>query len=301
MTTRLPPALAMFVVAAALVSPPAADAQGHGRPKTPRSPTTPASTQTTTSAASSVTSAPLQTTTPSTSLRQFGSWLDDSSVAARGDAFTSINFGYWRMAGASQADMPMMSGGIGMTDRLQLTASVPFYQASYQGTSTRGLDDVYVSGKYNILDPTLTLSEIGLAISPVVEVLSGAPNDRLHFAIPVAVEIRRQPFRTYGSVGYFTRGALFSGGALEWTSVRGVTLTGSMTHSYSAKNDMTLDQLAVSRQRADVSFGVGYPLTRTAAASVSVGRSLTSIDEGGTRLALSGGVSFRFSGARQTP
>jgi hypothetical protein len=197
------------------------------------------------------------------------------------------------MGGTSQTDIPMMSGGIGMTDRMQVAASVPFYQAAYQGTSTRGLDDVYISAKYDLLDPTLTISEVGLAVSPVIEVLSGVPGDRVHFAIPLSLEIRRQPFRTYGSVGYFTRGALFSGGALEWTSVHGVTLTGSMTHSYSAKNDVTLDQLAVSPQRADVSFGVGYPLTRTAAASVSIGRSLTSVDQGGTSLALSGGISFR--------
>jgi hypothetical protein len=32
-----------------------------------------------------------------------------------------------------------------------------------------------------------------------------------------------------------------------------------------------------------------------AAAFVNVGRSLTSVEEGGTSLALSGGVSFRFS------
>jgi len=38
----------------------------------------------------------------------------------------------------------MMSAGVGITDRAQLTASVPFYQTSSQGTSTRGLDDVYI-------------------------------------------------------------------------------------------------------------------------------------------------------------
>ena len=46
-----------------------------------------------------------------------------------------------------------------------------------------------------------------------MEVLSaGATDGRVHFAIPVALELRRQPFRVYGSAGYFTRGAVFSGG-----------------------------------------------------------------------------------------
>jgi hypothetical protein len=243
----------------------------------------------------------VQAVTPVTSFREFGSWLDDASVAARGDGFTSISFGYWRMAGTTQTDVPMMAGGVGMTDRLQVTASVPFYQTSYEGTASRGIDDVYVSAKYSLLDPTLTLSEIGLAVSPVMEVLSGGVDNRVHFAIPVTLEFRRQPFRTYASAGYFTRGAVFSGGAVEWTSARSVTLTGSVTHSYSTKNDLILDQGVASRQRADVSFGVGYPLSRMAAASMSIGRSLTSMEQGGTSLALSGGVSFRFSQPTHTP
>jgi hypothetical protein len=56
-----------------------------------------------------------------------------------------------------------------------------------------------------------------------------------------------------------------------------------------------LDAMGIGRQRLDVSLGVAYPLATSAATFVSVGRSLTSIEEGGTRLALSGGISLRFS------
>jgi len=179
---------------------------------------------------------------------------------------------------------------------MQVGASLPFYRASYEGGSATGMDDVYLSAKYTLVDPTLTLSEFGLAISPTMEVLSaGSPDGRVHFAIPVSMELRRQPFRIYGSAGLFTRGSFFSGAALEWSSPVGMVLTGALTQSYSLKDDAVLDSMGIGSRRSDVSLGVAYPLGTMAATFVNVGRSLTSLEEGGTSLALSGGISFRFT------
>ena len=63
--------------------------------------------------------------------------------------------------------------------------------------------------------------------------------------------------------------------------------------SYSLKDDAVLDSMGIGRQRTDVSFGVAHPLGTMAATFVNVRRSLTSVEEGGTSLALSGGISFR--------
>jgi hypothetical protein len=200
------------------------------------------------------------------------------------------------MLGSTQTNLPMLGVGIGVTDRMQVGASVPFYRASYEGGSASGMDDIYLNAKYTIVDPTLTLSEFGLAVSPTMEVLSaGSPDGRIHFAVPVSMELRRQPFRVYGSAGLFTRGSFFSGAALEWSSSTGMVLTGSFTQSYSLKDDAVLDSMGIGSQRMDVSFAVAYPLGTMAATFVNVGRSLTSVEEGGTSLALSGGISFRFS------
>jgi hypothetical protein len=128
-----------------------------------------------------------------------------------------------------------------------------------------------------------------------MEVLSaGSPDGRVHFALPVNEELRRQPFRMYGSAGYFTRGSVFTGGALEWTGAR-MILTGSLTQSYSIKSDATLDGMGMGRQNVNVSGAVALPVTERMAAFVNVGRTLTPIEQGGTRLALSGGISLRFS------
>ena len=120
------------------------------------------------------------------------------------------------MNGMTQTNFPMIGMGLGVTDRLQISASLPFYHASYDGAVMRGIDDIYLSAKYVLVDPTLTLSEVGVAVSPVVEVLSsGAPDGRVHFAVPVNVELRRLPFRVYG-----VRGILHSRVGVHWRSAR---------------------------------------------------------------------------------
>jgi len=294
----LPSAIAVLVTIG-LAVPGLAHGQGNGngRPKVPKgsSPTTTTPTSPSTSSsttAPSVTVAPV----PVSTYRQFGAWLDDASASARGEGYTSIGVGHWRMLASSQTNLPMLGVGLGVTDRMQVGVSVPFYRARFEGGSASGMDDVYLSAKYTLVDPTLTLSEFGLAISPTMEVLSsGNPDGRIHFAVPVSVELRRQPFRIYGSAGLFTRGSFFSGAALEWSSPAGMVMTGSLTQSYSLKEDAVLDSLGIGRQRMDVSLGAAFPLGTLAATFVNVGRSLTSLEEGGTSLALSGGISLRFS------
>lgn len=293
----LPSAIGLFVFVG-LVFPGFAQAQGKGRPKAPRgsSPTTTTPTSSSASSPTTSTAASAPTAVPIGTYRQFGAWLDDASAAGRGEGYTSIGVGHWRMLGSTQTNLPMLGVGIGVSDRMQLGASVPFYRASYDGGTASGVDDVYLSGKYTIVDPTLTLSEFGLAISPTIEVLSGgSPDGRVHFAIPLSAELRRQPFRIYGSAGLFTRGSFFSGAALEWSTPAGMVVSGALTQSYSLKDDAVLDSMGIGRQRMDVSLGVAHSLGTMAAAFINVGRSLTSVEEGGTSLALSGGLSFRFN------
>jgi hypothetical protein len=237
-----------------------------------------------------------------TTFRQFGSWLDDASALSAGEGQTSIGMGHWRMQSLTQTNLPMVGLSVGLSDRWQVGASLPFYRVSYDGTVARGVDDIYASAKYVVVDPTLTLSEVGLSVSPVVEILSaGATNGRLHFAIPVNVEVRRLPFRVYGSAGYFTRGSVFTGGAVEWTSPSQLTMTGALTQSYSLQADATLDALGIGARRLDVTWSLSYPFGRVGAGWLSVGRSLSPIDEGGTILSVAGGVAVRFAAARARP
>jgi hypothetical protein len=290
-------------MAACLAAPGTAGAQGNGRPKGPKTqPSPPPGVTTTTTTSPSSMVAPAVEIGGGTGFRQFGTWLEDASAPVRGEGYTNVGVGYWRLAGMTQTNVPMLGAGLGLSDRVGVSATVPFYRTDAGGTTARGMDDVYLGGTYNVVDPTLTVSEIGLSVGGVVEVLSaGNADGRVHFAVPVAIELRRAPFRVYGTAGYFTRGAVFSGGALEWTGPRQFVVSGVLTQSRSIKADMMLDGLAVPRQRADVMAGVAHAIGRSATGYVSIGRSLTSLADGGTSLSLNGGVSLRFSTPRATP
>jgi hypothetical protein len=285
-------AAATFIVAAvALPFDAAAQGNGKGRPKGAKPSTTVTQPQQGVEAA------------PTVSYRQFGSWLDDASAPAPGEGRMGIGIGYWRVPGGSQTDVPMIDVGYGLTSRMQVSAAVPFYRTTFDGATARGLDDMYVSAKFTAIDASRNDAQFGMAVSPVLEVLSsGAPDGRLHFAVPVSFELRRQPYRVYGSAGYFSRGSLFTGAAIEWATPSSFVLTAAITQAYSTRDDPLSDQLGVGKQRMDAMAGLAYPLRDVAAAYVSVGRSLTSLDEGGTSLSIAGGISIRFAGsAAATP
>src|SRR5262245_35353950 len=140
--------VAAAVLVTLLIIPGIAAAQGRGRAlgrQQPRSGTQgPASNQVPAG------SLALQ---PSPSFPQFGTWLDDATTADGGAGYASIGVSHWRGAGATQTDAPILGVTYGITNRAQLSATVPFYRATYEGFSGSGLDNVYVSAKISVVDP----------------------------------------------------------------------------------------------------------------------------------------------------
>src|SRR5689334_5815362 len=110
MRTLSQTAVAWTAVVVTLGVTPPAHAQGNGRPKAPRP-------------ESVVTTPTVAATAPVSTYPQFGAWLDDASALAKGDGALNIGAGYWRLAGMTQTNVPMLGGGIGVTDRLQVSAS----------------------------------------------------------------------------------------------------------------------------------------------------------------------------------
>lgn len=274
------------VLALAFALPHEAAAQGRGRPKQVR-----AQTDTTAVSAEAPASTP--------AFRQFGTWLDDATAAPVNTGWMSIGAGYWRVPGGSQIDVPILGVAYGVANRVQLSATVPFYRASYLGATARGMDDVYLGAKFVAVDPASGDHTAGLAVSPLVKILgSGSVGRRVHWAIPVSAEVRGGPVRVYGLAGYFSRGAVFTGGALEVTApggtlFTGMTFTATLTQSLSTSG-VSAASLGQGRNRVDAMVAVAHPLTGAMAGYVSIGRSLTSIDEGGTTLALTGGITVAF-------
>src|SRR5205814_9073504 len=83
------------------------------------------------------------------------------------------------------------------------------------GPVARGFGNVYMTSKVQLRDPAS--HPIGLAVTPMLEVLDAAPagGHRVNWALPANVEFRRAGWRAFGSGGHCSRGALFGSGAVE--------------------------------------------------------------------------------------
>ena len=285
-------ALAIIVLAAA---PAAAQGNGNGhalgryKPKSNPPPS------------SSTTTAPSAESVPVVGgVRQFGSWLDDASLVEPAHGYASISIGHYRSLGGRQTDFPIVDGAFGLTPRLQVGVSVPYYRLTFNdGTRITGLGDVYLSTKVSIVAPENTERRIGLALSPVLEVLGNPDpikNSRLFWGLPVDVELRRDRYRVYGSGGYFSRGALFGSGAFEVPVHERVIVTGVLAYTRALNEDPGADTLALSRIRMDVSGAAAYVLSPSFVLFGSLGRTISAKDVNASSLVVSGGISVSFVG-----
>ena len=232
-------------------------------------------------------------------VRNFGSWVDDAYVLPRGEAWVGIGAGYWRLPFADQVDAPMLSTSIGVASRLHVAATVPIATVRYpDGYSASRLGDVYVSAKIGLRPAT---RGIGLALSPLVEVLSdgswptadGGTVGRVHWAVPVNLEYRAAGWRTYGSVGYFSRGAVFASGTIDVSMGARAGVLGLLSHSYSTSDPLVPTGVDVNRGRTDLSGGVYFLPRPSVSLYALAGRTTSRIDDYASKFFVSGGVSIR--------
>jgi hypothetical protein len=227
--------------------------------------------------------------------------VDDAYVLAPGEAWVGFGAGLWRLSSVDQIDAPVFDASIGVAPRLHLSATVPVSTLRYVGGfSDRTLGDAYVSAKLGIRDPE---TGVGVALAPVLEVLAdgswpdenGEPIGRVHWGLPVNVELRAAGFRVYGSAGYFSRGAVFGSGTLDVALGGRGGVLGLISYTHSTN---TLADGLGGRSRTDASGG-GYVILRP---SVSVyglaGRTVSPLDDYGSRFFVAGGVSFRVAEGR---
>lgn len=229
-----------------------------------------------------------------TGVRNFGSWLDDATVLDPGSGFVSFGFGLWKTPSYRELDLPTVDSGFAVNRRLQVGMTVPYYHASETGVAVgHGFGDVYLNAKVQLREPGQ--GRTGVGIIPMVEILSVEPLDgsrRVQWAVPVSVERQMSAWRLMASGGYFSRGALFGAGALEFALSDRAWLTGSLSHSYSTHHDDLSAALGFHKARTDVSGGLTYALRPEIAVYGSLGRTISSQDANSASLIASAGISF---------
>lgn len=233
-----------------------------------------------------------------TGVRNFGSWLDDASVMEQGRGYVSLAFSYWRTPAYREIDVPVVDAYVGLTPRVQFGASVPYYHASEPGGPVaRGLGDLYLTAKVQLRDPAVEGRHVGFAVTPLLEVLSFAPqpgSSRASWALPASIEVRQSGWRVFASGGYFSRGSIFASAALEVALGERAAATGSISRSHSIDRDDLAVALGLAQTRTDVTAGLGVAITPGMSAFASVGRTISVRDAHSSTLALTTGVAFFF-------
>ena len=237
-------------------------------------------------------SASSSTNTPSSSASTviyYGSWLDDASIVPPGGAWIGLSTGYWKAEALRQIDAPVMSAVVGLNRRLQIGGSVPIYHfRDGTGLSESGIGNIAIYGKALIIDPASQANGIGVAVAPLVEISSSSP-DRIGWALPLNVEVRRERVRMYGSGGYFSRGSVFGSFAAEVPAGERVSITGTFGQSFAN---------AGSHQ---TSLGVSLGLSVSSSSSfyVGLGKSFQPAAAGPGGTSLAGGASFLLPSKRK--
>jgi hypothetical protein len=234
------------------------------------------------------------TTLSGTGVRNFGSWLDDATVQVPGNGFVTLGFGFYKTPVFRELDFPSIDSGFGVTKTLQVGMSLPYAHASVPGAATsHGLGDVYLNAKYQLRAPTG--DRAGFAVIPMVEVLSVAPpagGSRVQWALPLSVERQFDHWRAMGTGGYFSRGAVFSAGAIEAEVSKRAWVTGSLSWSYSTRHDDLSAAFGFHRGRVDAGGGVTYAVGSRMAVYGSVGRTISARDDNSASFIFAAGVSF---------
>jgi len=190
----------------------------------------------------------------------------------------AVSLGSYFSPVGRQTDFPSVDGAFGWTNRVQVGLTVPYSRfQTIDGQTVSGRGDIYLSSKISLWDRTAAGSGKAVAITPLLEVLSEPDpfkGGRLFWAIPISGEVRRSGYRLYGSGGYFSRGVLFGGGALEVPLNERLVTTAALTWTRSLASDPLADTLGMSAGRTDMSDEMQALCFFAGANSIFVGETL---------------------------
>ncbi len=224
--------------------------------------------------------------------RTTGVWLDDATVIDPGSSLLAISWDRWESPLGSQQFFPSTSFSIGVNNRVQAQASIPYmYGGSGQAFSSASLGDVYAGAKIAVAGLS---GPVGLALIPTVEILGAqyaTGSDRLHWVLPASVEFRGGPARVYATTGYFSRGAVFVGGAVDGQVTNRVALVGSLTLTHPVGTQASSDGTLATSQ-VDVGGGVFVSVTDRFAVFGNVGRTISQLQQDSTSSLVSVGVAI---------
>ena len=230
-------------------------------------------------------------------------WIDDASLLAPGMVSLSLSAMRWAGGGASEVDAPIVDAAIGLSPRVQLSASVPRVVGSGDPEGALGgVGTSFFSAKVQLYESST--HAIKFAAAPTLQVLGegvvatlGPDQGRLRWGLPMSAEISHGAVRLYGGGGYFSPGLWFSGAAVSGQAAEKVFVSVGFSRAWRHSDDPTIP--LSERDRNEISGGAAYVLSPAITLFGSLGHTVKTLAENGAGTSIACGVSFSFTA--QTP
>src|SRR5262245_7277842 len=167
-----------------------------------------------------------------------------------------VSLSHWSGEGVSETEAPIVNAAIGLSERVQLAASIPHVVGSDTSGVAGGLGTSYFGAKIAAYENRS--AGLKLAVSPTLELLgtgvlpSLAPDEtRSQVGVPVSVEVDRAGRRFYATSGWFSRGVWFAGGGAGFQTTRRSSASVSFSRSWTTADPVG----GTPRDRCELSAG----------------------------------------------
>jgi hypothetical protein len=229
-------------------------------------------------------------------VRSFGVWLDDATAMAPAESWMTVSLQRWGSPAGSGLEAPVVDIVSGITSTIHAFATVPLSRIAVAGVPPdTELGTAYLGGKVVLREPAEGV--LGLAANPAVEILSQSATidtglSRVNLVLPLSVEWRSGRTRTYGSTGYFTRGAFFMSGALERQLSDRTVVTGALSQAWATDDLALADGGALRSSRTDLTGSLVWIASPQLMLFTSAARTLSPLDADAIRYSFSVGASM---------
>lgn len=227
-----------------------------------------------------------------------GALLDDYEVVEPRSFTFTFGGGYVKVPFGHDVWLPSHDISVGLTPWLDISAYTSVTKVSFEQFRTTAVGDAYINAKFIVLKEAK--GRPGVAFQPVLEVL-GRPSLANNPLAPAKVngafggmvgKNLWQSIRVYNHSGYFTRGIVFSSGAVEITRFSRFTPAVWAAFGAITRNREFTAEQGANATRLNVGGTLGFRIAKNWSAYVSGGRSLGRRDYNSTDFSIGGAVSY---------
>jgi hypothetical protein len=221
-------------------------------------------------------------------------WVDNAALMPAGLVWVGFSMTRWQGGGLGETNIPVVDAAVGLTPRVQFSASVP--RVTDPSGTGGALGTTFFSTKIAAFSDEKR--SLALAVAPTIEILGSAAmvaapdgRSRTQIGVPVSLDVERNSTHFYGSLGYFSPGIWFTGAGAgkmigTWTGI-----AVSFSRAWSSPTD-AIDPALIGPRRNDLSGSVSVDLTPHVGLYGSIGHTIATSDENGAGTTISIGVSL---------